>query len=326
LERVLVVSSPGSRVVVRRGVVYVVSREGERVPVSSDVELLVLVAGAVSVSVRALRRLAELGVRVLVVGRRGMVVGEYRPVDRVNRTVESRLAQYRAKVEGWALLYAREMVVSKIVNQARVLRYLAKSRREPWLRDEAYAVEDYAVRLERLDRLSPDAVRGLEAQAARRYWSAIATLVPDWVGFPGRDPLGDDPLNKALSYGYAILYSLASDALIVAGLDPYAGFLHVDRSGRPSLVYDYSEMFKPVAVDRVLVQGLCEEMLETVHGVLSYRARGMIARMVLENMLQRYLDSQGRRRRLKDHLYAYAWSLASSLRSRGAYLGFRVRL
>jgi len=321
-----VVSSPGSRVIVRHGVVYVVSRSGERVPVSADVELLVLVSGAVSVSVRALRRLAELGVRVVVIGKRGMVIGEYRPIDRVNRTVEARIAQYRAKAEGWTLAYAREMAVSKIVNQARVLRYLAKSRRELWLRDEAYAVEDYAARLERLNRLSAEAIRGLEAQAARRYWSSIATLVPDWVGFTGRDPFGEDPLNKALNYGYAILYSLASDALIVAGLDPYAGFLHADRSGRPSLVYDYSDMFKPVAVDRVLVQRLCEEMLETVHGVLSYRARSMIAKTVLENMLQKYLDSQGRRKRLKDHLYAYAWSLASSLRSRGAYLGFRVRL
>ena len=320
------VSSPGSRIIVRRGVVYVVSRSGERVPVSADVELLVLVAGAASVSVRALRRLAELGVRVVVVGKRGMVVGEYRPIDRVNRTVEARIAQYRVKAEGWALLYAREMAVSKIVNQARVLRYLAKSRRETWLRDEAYAVEDYAARLEKLDRLSAEAIRGLEAQAARKYWSSIATLVPDWVGFTGRDPFSEDPLNKALNYGYAILYSLASDALIVAGLDPYAGFLHADKSGRPSLVYDYSDMFKPIAVDRVLVQRLCEEMLETVHGVLSYQARSIIARLVLENMLQKYLDSQGRRKRLKDHLYAYAWSLASSLRSRGAYLGFRVRL
>ena len=40
-------------------------------------------------------------------------------------------------------------------------------------------------------------------------------------------------------------------ALVLAGLDPYAGFIHVDRPGKPSLALDLIEEFRQAAVDRV---------------------------------------------------------------------------
>ncbi|ALL00365.1 CRISPR-associated protein Cas1 [Pyrodictium delaneyi] len=330
LENVLIVSTPGSRIYVRHGVVYIQAPDSKPIPVTFDTELLVLATGGVSISGRALRRLSELGVRLVVLGQRGQVAGELRPVDRVNRTIESRLAQYRVKLEGRGLAYAAEMVYAKIVNQARLLRYLAKSRREPWLRDDGYAVEEYAARLRStLDegrRLDENLVRGLEAQAARRYWSALAALIPWDTGFRGRDPRGEDPVNKALSYSYAILYSVASDALTVAGLDPYAGFLHRDRSGKPSLVYDYSDTFKPIAVDKALFTNIDQQLFELYQGSLTYTARRELARRVLENLASPYTDAAGKRRRLRDHIYGYAWSLAQSLRENRRYQAFRARL
>ncbi len=317
------------KLVVRRGAVYVVDREGRREPITADTELVIVASGAVSVSGRALRRLAEMGVRLIVLGQRGHVVAELRPIDRINRTVETRIAQYRAKIEGWALRYAASMVIAKIVNQARILRYLAKSRREDWLRTESYRVEDYAIRIQEAiekGRLSTDYLRNMEAQAARRYWQLVATLLPEDLGFHGREPRGDDPFNKALSYGYAILYSICYDALIVAGLDPYAGFLHADRSGRESLVYDYSEPFKPVAVDLVLLTRFSRTMFETMHGSLTYEARKELSAKILENMEKPYTDALGKRRKLRDHIYAYAWSLASSIRQSTGWTGFQVRL
>ncbi len=322
------VSTPGSRIFVRGGVVYVKPKDADAVPVTQDAELLLLATGAVSISGRALRRLAELGVRLLVLGHRGHVVAELRPVDRVNRTVETRLAQYRAKVEGWALGYAAEMVRAKIVNQARVLRYIGKSRREPWIRAEAYSVEDEAIKLKRLigsDRLAADEIRGFEARAARRYWQVLAALLPEGYGFIGRNPKGGDPVNMALSYGYAILYGLAYDALIVAGFDPYAGFLHADRSGKLSLVYDYSDMFKPVAVDKALFMSAEPELFDVYQGSLSYGARRRIAEKVMNALTSGVKDAAGYRRRpLRDHVYAYAWSLAKAVRKRGPYQGFVV--
>ena len=142
VPEVVIVSTPGSSIYVRKGVVYVKPREGDPVPVTHETGLVVLAAGAVRVSGRALRRLAELGVRLLVLGHRGHVAAELRPVDRGSRTTETRIAQLMAKIEGWGLAIAAEMTRAKILNQARILRYLAKSRRETWLRDAAYRVEE----------------------------------------------------------------------------------------------------------------------------------------------------------------------------------------
>jgi len=325
LAGVVVVSSPGSRIYVRSGVVYVKPREGEETPITFDVELVLLATGAVSVSGRALRRLSELGVRLLVLGHRGHVVAELRPLDRVNRTVETRLAQFRAKLEGWGLGYAAEMVRAKIVNQARLLRYLARSRREPWLRDEAYGVEDEALALEKAMRgggLTAERVRLYESRAARKYWQALAALLPGDYGFTGRVPQGSDPVNMAISYGYAILYGVVHDALVVAGFDPYAGFLHVDRSGRPSLVFDYSDMFKPVAVDRAIFIQTEERLFDTYQGSLSYEARRAIAERVVRTLASPIRDRSGQRKPLRDHVYGYAWSLAKAVRGRGPYEGF----
>ncbi len=329
MERVVVVASPATRIMVRRGTVYIKPREGDPIPVTADVELVVLASGAVSLSGRALRRLVEMGVRLVVLGQRGQVVGELRPVDRVNKTIEARMAQYRVIVEGRALAYAAEMVYSKIVNQARVLRYLAKCKREPWLQEQSYKVEDYAYRIrDRLEKgvLDANLLRGLEAQAARRYWELIAALLPGDYGFRGRNPFSEDPINKALNYCYAILYSICYDALIVAGLDPYAGFFHRPKSGRESMVYDYSEMFKPVAVDKELLTRGSPEAFELVHGSLSYNARRLLSRIILEGLKTAYRDYEGKRRRLRDHIYQYAWSLAKSLRENRPYRGFQVRL
>ena len=33
---------------------------------------------------------------------------------------------------------------------------------------------------------------------------------------------------------------------MIAGLDPYAGIFHTDKSGRMSLVYDFTDPFKPL--------------------------------------------------------------------------------
>ena len=326
MPEVFIVSSPGTKIFVRNGVVYAKSPDSDANPITYDTDLVILATGAVSISGRALRRLSELGVRLLVLGHRGHVVAEYRPIDRVNKTVEARMAQYMAKLQGRALRLAAEMVRAKIVNQARLLRYIAKSRREPWFRDEAYRVEDYAYELRELARsedLEPDMIRQVEAKSAKIYWQALASLIPQDYGFTGRDPQGDDPVNMAISYAYAILYGVVYDALIVAGLDPYAGFLHSDRSGKPSLVYDYSDTFKPVAVDKAIFTRIDEKMFDSYQGSLSYEARRIIATRVTESLLAPVRDySQGKKKPLRDHVYAYAWALAKALRSGSDYTGF----
>src|SRR5439155_51969 len=60
-------------------------------------------------------------------------------------------------------------------------------------------------------------------------------------------------VNASLTYGYGILYSQVWGAVLNAGLEPFAGFLHVDRPGKPSLVLDLTEEFRQPVVDRAVI-------------------------------------------------------------------------
>lgn len=101
-----------------------------------------------------------------------------------------------------------------------------------------------------------DEVRGIEGDAARRYFEAFPRMIRVRDGFPmagrsRRPPL--DPVNALLSFLYAILVHDCAAALTCAGLDPSVGFLHVDRPGRPSLALDLMEEFRPLIADRLVL-------------------------------------------------------------------------
>ena len=62
-----------------------------------------------------------------------------------------------------------------------------------------------------------------------------------------------DRINAMLSYAYSILALDIRSALECVGLDPYVGFLHVDRPGRPSLALDLMEEFRAPIADRLVL-------------------------------------------------------------------------
>ncbi len=179
-----------------------------------------------------------------------------------------------------ALAFAR----GKIQNQETLLRYAARYRQETDpkayeqvlraaadLRGYLVQLDHLADRYPSLEALRPH-VMAVEAQAAKAYWGAFGALLregaPPW---PGRHTRGaSDPLNSALNYGYGILYGTIERACLLAGLDPYAGYLHTDRPGKPSLVLDLIEEFRQPVVDRtVLAYFNRGRRLELVEGKIS---------------------------------------------------------
>ena len=102
-------------------------------------------------------------------------------------------------------------------------------------------------------------IRLWESICSSRLWQRLISLVDnkylkvleEEYGFLGRKPKHPDPFNKTLSVMYAVLYSLATKALIAAGLDPTYGFLHRSHYSTP-LTFDYTEMFKPVAIEATI--------------------------------------------------------------------------
>jgi CRISPR-associated protein Cas1 len=184
----------------------------------------------------------------------GRVMGE------TDGNVLVRREQYRrADQAGASAEIARSIVIAKVANSRGVLLRA--------LRDHQEKVDDGKVRaavrdLERaLKRLAIekdlDAVRGLEGEAASRYFSVFDELVVSQKeGFrftkrSRRPPL--DSVNALLSFIYTLVLHDVRAAVETVGLDPEVGFLHRDRPGRPSLVLDLMEELRPWLADRLVL-------------------------------------------------------------------------
>jgi len=255
----------------------------------------------------------------------------------LNGTVLTRRAQLHAFESPLGAQFACAVAEGKIHNQAITLKYIAKNRAEnepdvfESLRMASDEVLDHTVTIDRVRGGLLEEVRntvmGAEGAAARRYWQAVSSLFPDSYQWSGRKTRGArDPINSLLNYGYGILYGQIGQAIVLAGLDPYAGFLHVDRSGKPSLVLDMIEEFRQVAVDR-LVFGLINRnftVKQEDNGLLDTDTRKRLATKVLEH-LETEVRHEGKRFAIRTVIQMQARDLASFLRGeRGAYTPFKA--
>jgi CRISPR-associated protein Cas1 len=235
-------------------------------------------------------------------------------------------------------MLATAFAEGKITNQAGFLRYAAKYRQEaaPNVYDElclcADEVRDHLDELHRLKGSTVDEARGellsIEGRAAQKYWNALKQVIPERYAWPGRRHRGArDSINAALNYGYGILYGQIERALVLAGLDPYGGFIHADRPGKPSLVFDLIEEFRQVVVDRTVVgmatKGMKLDLDEK--GLLTEKSRREIAEKVLERLeaAERY---ERKRHSLRAIIQSQARTIATFVRGdRAAYEPFVAR-
>jgi len=270
--------------------------------VSDRVERVVVASPGVSVSAAALQLAVDRRIPVVFAYRSGSPYGFLVP-SFLSGSVAARRAQFEAYGDVRGVVLARSFVWGKLANQAGLLRFYWKSRRrlDPGLAgllDEcAGEVEGVLVELGGVEGSRVEEVRqdlmALEARGARHYWRGVAALLPGWLGFRGRETRGArDPMNMCLNYGYGLLYGEVWSALLHAGLDPFAGFLHVDRSGRPSLALDLIEEFRQQAVDRSVIplftrgslrQG---QVIDAEEGLLSRQARQALVEAVTKRLDQ----------------------------------------
>lgn len=290
-----------------------VGRYSERLKVTKQKEVLtqapllhlesVTIANSgVSISAEAIRACVEHGIPIHFLSGSGTPYASLYSAG-LTATVLTRRAQLEAFRDIRGVRLALAFAGGKIENQSRLIKYAAKYRKETdaalhlELRRLAAEIIDHMEELCALDFLAPregytiDDVRGsllsIEGRAAQKYWRAIKALLPEALGWPGREGRGArDPFNSALNYGYGILYAEVERALVLAGLDPYGGFVHTDRPGKPSLVYDLIEEFRAPVVDRTVL-GLANKgvaFAQDERGYLTEETRRMLAERVLERL------------------------------------------
>lgn len=174
--------------------------------------------------------------------------------------IDARLGQARllANTEQRKLL-TREIIRAKIHNQRVLLMRNGDAsehilRRLAELRDRTSEAE------------SIDSLRGLEGAAAAIYFQHFTTMLKGTAGenfdFEGRNRRPPrDPLNALLSQGYSILAKELTGFCHAVGLDPFIGFFHQPRFGRPALALDLMEEFRPLIADSVALSLLNRQEL-----------------------------------------------------------------
>lgn len=102
---------------------------------------------------------------------------------------------------------------------------------------------------------------------------------------------------------------------MLAGLDAYAGFLHADRPGKPSLTLDFIEEFRSAVVDRTLI-GLLNKgvaLPQEPDGLLKKETRLMLAEKIRER-LEAAVPFEGKRYPLRVVMQMQARHMATFLR------------
>ncbi len=207
--------------------------------------------GNVQITTQAVRALAQNGIPVCHFSYGGWFTAITTGMQHKN--VELRMRQFAmARDREKSLDLARAFTRGKIRNSRTFLR---RNHAEPppeivrslaQLADQARHAE------------SSESLLGIEGLAARKYFSEFSGMLKtgqdvafDFQGRNRRPPR--DPVNALLSFAYGLLVKEMTVVCLAAGFDPYLGFYHRPKYGRPALALDLAEEFRPILADSTVV-------------------------------------------------------------------------
>jgi CRISPR-associated protein Cas1 len=224
--------------------------------------------GNIQISTQALQSFCELETPITYFSMGGWFYGITRGHDLKN--VFLRIEQFRlAQDAGARLAISKKLVHGKIRNHRTLL-----------MRNHVELPEATSLRLKRasedaLQAASLEELLGIEGAAANLYFGHFSGMIkvneepgacsgpaaPDAVreqaldfNFTNRNrrpPI--DPVNAMLSLAYSLLAKDCTLAALAVGFDPYVGFYHQPRFGRPALALDLMEELRPLIAESTVL-------------------------------------------------------------------------
>lgn len=217
----------------------------------------VSVFGNVQITTQAMREMCYRNIPVSFFSTGGWFYGMAHGMSHKN--VELRRFQFDAARDPQACLtLASAMVAAKIKNcRTMLMRNHVELRKEISSRLKRLATTSLSTR-------NLESLLGTEGAAANAYFSSFSGMLKprvtnrtdsvwefDFTGRNRRPPL--DPVNAMLSYAYSLLAKDLTVTALKVGLDPFMGFFHQPRFGRPALALDLMEEFRPIIADSVVI-------------------------------------------------------------------------
>ncbi len=239
--------------------------------------------GNIQITTQAIQALCEEEIPVAFFSMGGWFYGMIQNMG--IRSAYLRREQFRlADSPSFCLQFARALVAGKIRNQRTML-----------LRNHVEPPETVLVQMKCLEQdarraQSLDQLLGIEGNGARLYFESFAGMIKvgrqdPWEAAVGGDACGwqsndaplhfdfqsrnrrppRDPVNALLSLAYSLLVKDLTLVVAAVGLDPYWGFYHQPRSGRPALALDLMEPFRPLIADSAVLTAINSRMVRPGH-------------------------------------------------------------
>ena len=280
----------------REGEMFVVQIKDQKQEVSSRKVRSILITTGASLSTDALQLAIENNIDVVFIDKFGDPYGRVWH-GRPGSTTAIRRAQLRLADTEAGLRLALGWMLRKLDNQMDFLRG-ARQRRTRLSAQLTEKIEALLKIRSQLEQVSGDldtvrgSIMGLEGRAGRVYWEAVNLLLPENFRFEARsrNPAQDE-FNCLLNYSYGVLYSTVERACILAGLDPYVGFIHTDHYQKVSLVFDLIECYRIWADETVVglfaARKVKQDMFDKLHNGLLLNKQG---KSVLMSDFEAYLD------------------------------------
>ena len=202
--------------------------------------------GNAQVTAQAVRELLDRGIPICHFTYGGWLKGVTWGMGHKN--VDLRIHQFAAAGDRiGSVMVARELVIAKLRNSRVMLR-----------RNHPDAPEQALKEIMRLSRNarkvdSLQTLLGIEGAAASVYFANFGAMIRseesafDFRTRNRRPP--KDPVNAVLSFLYSMLIKQTLVSVIAVGFDPYMGFYHQPKYGKPALALDLAEEFRPIVAD-----------------------------------------------------------------------------
>jgi CRISP-associated protein Cas1 len=226
------------------------SREGK----VTDARLLeisqVNLYGGVEITTPATVELMQRGIPVLHFSHGGWFEGICS--GHTHKNVQLRIRQFE-----WAADRQKSLSIAKILVSGKI-----RNCRTMIMRNDQDAPAEILDSMSRLAEEVDHAERmesllGIEGAAAEAYFSRFKVFLKPKAGdfsFANRNKRPPrDPINTVLSYLYGILAKELFVTLQAVGFEPYLGFYHQPRYGRPALALDMMEEFRPLIADSAAI-------------------------------------------------------------------------
>jgi CRISPR-associated protein Cas1 len=252
-----------------------------------------------ALSTDAIHLAVRFNIDIVIVKNDGQPVGRFWH-SKLGSTTKIRKSQLEASLSSEAVKWVKRWVIKKIDNQADFIEDLAthRSAQADYLKQQSTKIRSQAVSVAQLngDKIQDvaETIRGVEGTAGRMYYETVNSVLAEPYRFNGRSSRpANDPFNAFLNYAYGILYSRVERALILAGVDPYLGFLHRDDYNQLSMVYDFIEPYR-IHAETAVFRLFSAKRVNQVHTDAirnGYTLNTEGKRLLVEHFID-YLDSQ----------------------------------